>query len=90
MDDDNGGKPSDFFEIKDLYKQAEELGLRMKAPAQRKLTLDQQGLGLRLSTGTQDTTTKTKSRIMKSTPKVVKHTFGSLKKKWMSSGELIL
>jgi hypothetical protein len=36
-----------------LYEQAEKLGLCTRAPAQRKLTLTDQGLGLRLSTGTQ-------------------------------------
>jgi hypothetical protein len=53
MDDDSVSKPSAFFEIKDLYEQAEELGLRTRVHAQRKLTLTNQGLGLRLSTGTQ-------------------------------------
>jgi uncharacterized protein YmfQ (DUF2313 family) len=36
-------KPSAPFFMKDLYRQAQELGLRQKVPAQTKLTLDKQG-----------------------------------------------
>jgi hypothetical protein len=80
MDDDNVSKPSAFFQIKDLYQQAEDLGLRTKVPAQRKLTSTNQGLGLRLSTGTQEPTKKLKKSVVKSSPTVVKHTFASLRK----------
>lgn len=73
-------KPSAFFQIKDLYQQAEDLGLRTKVPAQRKLTSTNQGLGLRLSTGTQEPTKKLKKSVVKSSPTVVKHTFASLRK----------
>jgi hypothetical protein len=77
MDDDNVSKKSSaFFQVNNLYEQAEELGLLLKIPAQRKLVLNEQGLGLRLSTGTQE---PTKSRYVKETPRVVKHTFGPLK-----------
>jgi hypothetical protein len=84
MDDDSVSKPSAFFELKELYEQAEELGLRTRAPAQRKLTLTDQGLGLRLSTGTQLEDEPTKKKKKKSCypiskAKVVKHGFGSLK-----------
>jgi hypothetical protein len=41
MDNDNLGKPSSTFLVKDLYKQAEKLGLRSKILAQRKLTLNE-------------------------------------------------
>ncbi len=51
--DDNMSKPSAFFEIKEFYEQAEELGFNTRVHAQRKLNLTNQGLGLRLSTGTQ-------------------------------------
>jgi hypothetical protein len=83
MDDDSVSKPSAFFEIKDLYEQAEELGLRTRVHAQRKLTLTNQGLGLRLSTGTQLEDEPSKKRTKKSCypiskAKVVKHAFGSL------------
>jgi hypothetical protein len=80
MDDNDVNKPSAFFEIQDLYEQAEELGLRRRVPAQRKLDLSERGLGLRLSTGTQEPVKKTKSRGVKSSPKVVKHTIASLRK----------
>jgi hypothetical protein len=57
MDDDNVSKKSSaFFQVNDLYEQAEDLGLHLKIPAQRKLVLNQKGLGLRLSTGTQEPT----------------------------------
>jgi hypothetical protein len=49
-------KSSAFFQVNDLYEQAEDLGLHLKIPAQRKLVLNQKGLGLRLSTGTQEPT----------------------------------
>jgi hypothetical protein len=85
MDDDSvSSKPSAFFDIKDLYGQAEELGLRKMVPAQRKLTLTDHGLGLRLSTGTQldedepARMKKIKSCYPTSKAKVVKHTFGSI------------
>ncbi len=82
MDDDSVSKPSAFFEIQDLYEQAEELGLRTRVHAQRKLTLTNQGLGLRLSTGTQLEDEPSKKKTKKSCDpiskaKVVKHTFGS-------------
>jgi hypothetical protein len=80
MDDDNVSKPSAFFEIKDLYQEAEDLGLRTKVPAQRKLSLTSKGLGLRLSTGTQEPTKKSKKSVVKSRPTEVKHTFASLRK----------
>jgi hypothetical protein len=76
MDDDNvSKKPSAVFQVNDLYQQTEELRLHLKIPAQRKLVLNEQGLGLRLSTGTQE---PTKSCCMKSAPRVVKHRFGPL------------
>jgi hypothetical protein len=76
MDDDNESKKySPFFQVNDVYEQAEELQLRLKIPAQRKLILNVQGLGLHLSTGTQE---PTESRCVKLTPKVVEHTFGPL------------
>ena len=81
MDDDSVSKPSAFFKIKDLYQQAEELGLRTKIPAQRKIVLNEQGLGLRLSTGTQledERPKKRKSCCPKSKTKVYKQTFGTL------------
>jgi hypothetical protein len=81
MDDKSVNKASAFFEIKDLYEQAEELGLRMRVPAQQKLTSNEQGLGLRLSTGTQledEPGKEKKSCYPKSKAKVVKHTFVSL------------
>jgi hypothetical protein len=53
MEDDSVSKPSAFFELKDLYEQAKELRVCTKAPAQKKLTLTDQGLGLLLSTGMQ-------------------------------------
>jgi hypothetical protein len=56
-----------------LYKQAEELGLRTRVAAQRKLTLTDQGLRLCLSTGTQ-----LEDDYQVSKAKVVKHAFGSL------------
>ncbi len=64
MDDDSVSKPSAFFEIKEFYEQAEELGFNTRVHAQRKLTLTDQGLGLCLSTGTQleDEPTKTKKK----------------------------
>jgi hypothetical protein len=82
MDDDSVSKPSAFFEIKEFYEQAEELGFNTRVHAQRKLTLTDQGLGLRLSTGTQleDEPTKTKKKkscYPVSKAKVVKHAFGS-------------
>jgi hypothetical protein len=40
--------------MKDLYKQAENLGWSQKVPAQTKITSDKQGLGLCLLTGTQE------------------------------------
>ena len=83
MDDDSVSKPSAFFEIQDLYEQAEELGLRTRVHAQRKLTLTNQGLGLRLSTGTQLEDEPSKKKTKKSCDpiskaKAVKHAFGSL------------
>jgi hypothetical protein len=83
MADDDVSKPSAFFEIKDLYQQAEDLGLRTKVPAQRKLTLNDQGLGLRLSTGTQEPAKKTKKSkkcALKRSPTMGQHTFASLGK----------
>jgi hypothetical protein len=80
MEKNDDSKPSAFFQVKDLYQQAEDLGLRTKVPAQRKLTLTDQGLGLRLSTGTQEPAKKPKERVVKSSPPVVKHTFASLRK----------
>jgi hypothetical protein len=75
-------KPSAPFVLKDLYKQAEELGLRQKVPAQTKLTLDKQGLGLRLSTGTQlEEPTKMKMKkscFPKSKTRKAKHTIESI------------
>jgi hypothetical protein len=76
--DDNMSKPSAFFVVEDLYQQVEELGLRSKIPAQTKLTLDGEGLGLRWSTGTQDEPTKKKSCVVKAKAKVVKHTLGPI------------
>jgi hypothetical protein len=75
MVNENMNKPSVFFMVKDLYQQVEELGLRSKIPAQTKLTLDGEGLGLRWLTGTQDEQTKKKkSCLVKAKTKVVKHT----------------
>ncbi len=76
--DDNMSKPSAFFVVEDLYQQVEELGLHSKIPAQTKLTLDGEGLGLRWSTGTQDEPTKKKSCVVKAKAKVVKHTLGPI------------
>jgi hypothetical protein len=74
-------KPGAPFVLKYLYKQAAELGVRRKVPAQTKLTLDEQGLGLRLSTGTQleepKQTKKKKSSFVKSKATKMKHNFGS-------------
>ena len=78
MDEDNVSKPCAFLELKDLYEHAGGVGLCAKVQAQMKLTLNEQGLGLRLSSGMQDPMKKTKSRVMKSKVKVVKHTFGSI------------
>jgi hypothetical protein len=79
MENDDS-KPSALFQVQDLYEQAEDLGLRTRVPAQRKLTLTDQGLGLRVATGTQETAKKSKTRVVKSSPPVVKHTFASLRK----------
>jgi hypothetical protein len=74
-------KPRAPSVLKDLYKQAAELGVRQKVPAQTKLTLDEQGLGLRLSTGTQleepKQMKKKKSSFVKSKATKTKHNFGS-------------
>jgi hypothetical protein len=59
MDDKIMSKPSAFFVVKDLYQQVKELGLHSKIPAQTKLTLDGEGLGLQWSTGMQDEPTTT-------------------------------
>jgi hypothetical protein len=82
MDDENVSKASGTFGNKDLhkYQQPENQVLRTKIDAQRKLSLTKQGLGLRLSTGTQDETKKTRKGVLKSSPTVVKHTFSSLRK----------
>jgi hypothetical protein len=63
MDDENMSKPGVFFVVKDLYQQVEELGLCSKIPAQTKLTLDGEGLGLRWSTRMQDEPTKEKKVV---------------------------
>jgi hypothetical protein len=83
MDDNDVSKPSAVFVIKDLFKQAEDLGLRHTVPSQTKLTLNDQGLGLRFSTGTQDEpkTKKTTSPV-KSKARKVKHTIGSIMQHW--------
>jgi hypothetical protein len=87
MDDNKpSSSPSTPFVMKDLYKQqAEDLGLRNKVPAQTKLTLNEQGLGLRLSTGTQldeDETPKKKKKscfVVKSKARTkAKHTIASI------------
>ncbi len=78
--DDNMSKPSAFFVVEDLYQQVEELALRSKIPAQTKLTLDGEGLGLRWLTGTQDEPTKKKSCVVKAKAKVVKHTLRQFKR----------
>jgi hypothetical protein len=73
-------KPSSPFLMKDLYKQAEDLGRSQNFLAQTKITLDERGLGLRLLTDTQDKeeppTKKTKSCLVKSRAKRAKHTIG--------------
>jgi hypothetical protein len=79
MDEDSVSKNSTFFEIDESYEQ--DLGLRMRVPAQRKLAFNELGLGLRVSTGTQmdDEPEKRKKKCCpKSKAKVAKHTFGSL------------
>jgi hypothetical protein len=81
MANDNvSNEPSAFFTVKEWYGQTEaEWGLQKKLPCQMKLTLDKKGLGLRMSTGTQDKPVKKqKSCIIKSKPRVVKHTVGSI------------
>ena len=80
--DNTSNEPSGFFTVKEWYGQSEEeWGLRKKLPSQTKLTLDQHGLGLRMSTGTQDETVKKqKSCIVKSKRAVTKHTVGSIAK----------
>jgi hypothetical protein len=77
MDNNNGSKKLSHacFQVNDLYEQAEELRLLLNIPAQGTLTLNGQGLGLCLSSGMQE---PKKSCCMKLTPKVVKHTSGSL------------
>jgi hypothetical protein len=71
-------KPSAHFLMKDLYKQAEDLDGSQKVPAQTKITLDEQGLGLRLPTGKQHKeeppTKKKKSCLVKAKAKRAKHT----------------
>ena len=79
MGDDNVSKNSSVFEIADLFQQSEELGLRTRVPAQRKLTLGEQGLGLRMSTGTQDPEEKKEKQVVKVTPKFVKHRCRSMR-----------
>ena len=74
MDDDSVSKPSAFFKIKDLYHQAEELGLRAKIPAQRIIVLNEQGLGLRLSTGTQLEDERPKKKKVAAQNRKQKHT----------------
>jgi hypothetical protein len=75
-------KPSAPFLMKDLYKQAGDFGGNQKVPAQTKITLDERGLGLRLSTGTQDEeespTKKKKSCMVKAKAKRTKHTIGTI------------
>ncbi len=81
MDEDSVSKNSAFFETDESYEQAEDLGLRTRVPAQRKLAFNKLGLGLRVSTGTQleDEPEKRKKKCCpKSKAKVAKHTFGSL------------
>jgi hypothetical protein len=75
-DDNASNEPSAFFTVKEWYGQTEaEWGLRKKLPSQTKLTFDEKGLGLRMSTGTQDEPVKKKkSCIVKSKPRVTKHT----------------
>jgi hypothetical protein len=82
MDDKTMSKPSDSF-IVDLNQHLEsESSFCGKISAQTKLTLDEQGLGLRWSTGTQDempTKKPKKSCLVKAKAKVeVKHTLATI------------
>ena len=65
--------------MKDFCQQVEALGLHGKIPAQTKLTLDGEGLGLHWLAGMQDKLTKKKKSCSvkaKAKVKVVKHTVG--------------